>query len=293
MNNFEMQPTASGAKLSFDIPPPTSTTFRSKKLSKHKPQDNFFKKIINTHRHDKEKTDSKVTESLVSMCSGAAPRAKRPEELTHVVYVPINEDSSSLIASLSQNILFMNEEYKQLSLDDIKYKIVMQLLNIPSTPKNLEQQARKGLPVYDFHTEAIASGAKQSSIEIDKFKPAKKIELKVWDTSLIYVKKYYNHLSAEIYDLADKCDGAICIESNSDLLSSYQIREFKKNNDMKAILEGFNFGEKYNFTICANPLIKGLKEHVYLNFFNIPEKSLVNILQKPDIKNLHLVLSPL
>jgi hypothetical protein len=284
--NIEMQPIRSNANLSFESTNPTSSTFKGKKLTKSHVLTNklLFKK------RDKELDEPSITKSLEAMCSGVVPNTRKEEEMTHVVYIPVTINTpANLIASLPRANYFADEEYTKLPINEVKYRIIKGIINIPSTRQNLEQRVRKGLELFDLHQlNNKPQQPKKSSIEDNK---PDNIELKVWESSFIYVKNYYHQLASEIYNLTHQCGGSMCIESNVNLLNMYQISELKKNIDMLAVLETKSVNKKYNFSIYVNPIIKGLKVNVYLNFFNIPEQDLKHILKHPDVESLQLVSS--
>jgi hypothetical protein len=212
--------------------------------------------------------------------------SKKEESLTHLAHVSTTHNSVVLIASLPRYLIFIDERYKHLSMRDIKCDIAKILLSLPENPIILEQQARKGREVYNFQP---ASYNNQQPIQsgVENTLPSN-LDLKTWDSSIIYIKKYFTNLASKIYDVTYKCGGAMCIESNVNLLSQHELYELKKNDDMKAILETKSVNKKYNFSIYANSVITGLTKSVYLNFFNIPEEDMKHILQNPDINSLEL-----
>jgi hypothetical protein len=287
-NDIQVETVRADSNLLFKSSTNKPKRFKGKKLNKYLPTSVFFSKKASAVIIDKKNDRDSINKSLQSMSLSTLP-AKKEESLTYIVYVPTTHNSEVLIASLPRSIIFMNEGYKHSSMRDIKYYIAKTLLDTPSNSIDLEQQARGGVNVYSFRCPSSSNSFEQPIKSIvENTAPINNIDLKIWESSIIYIKKYFTNLARNIYDMTYKCGGAMCIESNANLLSQHELYELKKNDDMKAILETKSVNKKYNFSICVNSVITDLTKSVYLNFFNIPGEDLEYIRKNPDINSLEL-----
>ena len=265
--------------------------FKGKKLNKYLPTsvNVFFSKKSSSVSIDKKIDFNKINVSLQSMCAGT-PAYDKEKTLKHVAYIPTTHRSVVLIASLPRSTIFNDEAYERLPMKDAKYFIAKTLLDIPDSPIILEKKTREGggKGLYNVRPPSSNSAEISALPDIENVILPRNIELKTWDSSIIYIKKYFPDAANEIYNLTYTCGGAMCIESNISLLSDHELSELKKDNDMKAILETKSVNKKYNFSIYVNSVITDLTENIYLNFFNIPEENLKSILKNPDIDSLEL-----
>jgi hypothetical protein len=278
----------SNSNVSFEPSSTRQIKFKGKKLKKHLPSDVFYSKKTSTVTIKKKIDLNDIDTSLRSMCLGAPP-TDIEKNIISLAYIPTTHNSSVLIASLSRNEIFNSENHENLPIKDVKYFIAQELLVIPDSTVTLEQKGRQGIELYNIRI-PLSHIDKQPLLEIPEniITPRRDIELKTSDSSIIYIKRYFPNLATHIYNLTHKCGGAMCIESNVNLLTQHELYELKKNDDMKAILETKSVNKKYNFSIYVNSVITDLTENVYLNFFNIPEADLKSILKNPNIDSLGL-----
>jgi hypothetical protein len=259
------------------------TTFR-KRIRKHMPGKPIIATPSDKFQYDK-KEQCNIDKSLHKISIKQTDK-KIINSLVSVVYPTINE-TKILVASIPKELLFnfsigvdqavIVDSKIKIPLDRFKYDVANYLLGIPKDPKRLENKAsKKECGVYNYYTECV--GTKENTI-INKQK------MNTGSNCMIYTNGDINELSSILMDLTSNWSNSICVCSKEDLMSVNKLKELKKNEQLREMLDSCLISNLCYFSIFVNSIMPNLKTTTYLNFFNI----LPNDLEKIDTRNLKMI----